>query len=609
MCGIVGYVGQDFASEALLDGLTHLEYRGYDSAGLAVSTEPGVVTVRRVEGRVESLRGLLAKAPALGHAGLAHTRWATHGGATVDNAHPHNVGRVTVVHNGIIENHAALRRELQRRGRAFRSETDTEVVAHLIDEVYSSGEAPLFALRAALRRIEGAFALVVLFDDQPDRLLFARRGSPLVIGVAESAFLLASDPQAIRERASRFCFLEDGDHGEVTTAGSSIFSDEERVVRRTPRPLNSEHEVADCGDFSTYMRKEIEEQPGALNHMLTSVVDLEGGVALRGIDARALVDVERLIFSACGSSRHAAMVVANEIERWTGVTTQVELASELRYSDLPLGERVLVVGVSQSGETADTLASLEDAKARGAKIAAVCNVDESSIARLCREGVGVLLTHAGPEVGVASTKAFFTQIAGCALIGAALAMERGRWSDDRALELLSEMATASEIVPEILGAEEQIRGVGQTLSESSSVLFLGRGPLHAVALEGALKLAEISYIHAQGFAAGEMKHGPIALVEQGTPVVAIAGAGPRRAKLLANLAEVRARGALTILVGSRTLEAEEGCDILIEIPLGAPLLTSLVSSVVLQLLAYHAAMARGLDVDRPRNLAKSVTVE
>ena len=607
MCGIIGYVGNHQAVPVILDALRRLEYRGYDSAGLAVLGEGGI-DILRAAGKLSNLEELAFDTPLRGAVGVGHTRWATHGAPTEANAHPQRdaSGRIAVVHNGILENYSELRRELLDAGVPLTSDTDTELIAQLLGRAEGSLAD---RVSAVLERLVGQFAVVALSRDEPGTIVAFRNGPPLVVGVGEDETIVASDVVALLHRTRDVIYLENGDVAVVDRDGVRI-TNGGRAVGRPVETLDWDAGRIDKGGYRHYMLKEIHEQPDAVRNTVgvylnadRSAVDLGDW----GFDDDRLTAIERIQLVACGTSWHACLVGKFLIERLTGLPTDVDYGSEYRYRRPLVGPEVLVVGVTQSGETADTLAAMELGRSRGAFLATICNVRGSSSWRLADAR---MLTQAGPEIGVASTKAFTTQLTAMVLLALALRQVRGR-SNDEDPEIIRHLLRLP------LQIERAIEGNGGAydeatamLSEAGDSLFLGRGPLYPIALEGALKLKEISYLHAEGYPAGEMKHGPIALLTEGFPVVAVAPATPTREKLLGNLMEVRARGAVVIAVA----EADAGnvteiADVVLPIPPVDELLQPIVAVVPLQLLAYRVALELGLDVDQPRNLAKSVTVE
>lgn len=610
----MGYVGHRQALDVVLDGLRRLEYRGYDSAGVAVQTGDGLA-VERKAGRLANLEARLDEVGRDrfgGTAGMGHTRWATHGPPVDRNSHPHRdtAGRVAVVHNGIIENFAALRAELEAAGVELSSDTDTETVAHLVARDYEGDLAA--TVRAVCRRLVGAFTLVVTHVDEPDLIVAARRSSPLVLGIGEGETFLASDVAAFIEHTREAVELGQDQVVTISRDGYTVtdFLGEHAPVRAFT--VDWDLSAAEKGGHEYFMLKEIEEQPEALANTLRGHF-VDGRIVLdeQRLTDQDLRDVDKVFVVACGTAYHSAMVAKYAIEHWCRLPVEVELASEFRYRDPVLDRDTLVVAVSQSGETADTLEAVRHAREQKARVLAVCNTNGAQIPR---ESDAVLYTHAGPEIGVASTKTFLAQIAANYLVGLALAQARGTKYPDEVAREFAELAAMPEAVRQVLGTVEQARAVGQSLANAKAVLFLGRHVGYPVALEGALKLKELAYMHAEGFAAGELKHGPIALIEEGLPVVVVMPSPKGRAvlhsKLLSNISEIQARGARTIVI------AEEGdetvrpfADVLIEVPAVPTLLQPLVSTVPLQVLAAEIARARGYDVDKPRNLAKSVTVE
>ncbi|MFD0204868.1 MULTISPECIES: glutamine--fructose-6-phosphate transaminase (isomerizing) [Saccharothrix] len=620
MCGIVGYVGHRSALDVVLDGLRRLEYRGYDSAGVAVLDGDGGLAVERKAGRLTNLEARLdevGRDAFTGTAGMGHTRWATHGAPIDRNSHPHCdvTGRVAVVHNGIIENFAALRAELEAVGVEMASDTDTETTAHLIARAYDDGDTKgdlEASVRTVVRRLEGAFTLVVTHADHPDVVIAARRSSPLVVGVGEGETFLASDVSAFIEHTREAVELGQDQLVVIDRDGYRVTDFDGADAQATPFTVNWDLSAAEKGGHEYFMLKEIEEQPEALANTLRGHFR-DGRVVLdeQRLSDQDLRDVDKVFVVACGSAYHSGLVAKYAIEHWTRLPVEVELASEFRYRDPVLDRDTLVVAVSQSGETADTLEAVRHARSQKARVLAVCNTNGAQIPR---ESDAVLYTHAGPEIGVASTKAFLAQIAANYLVGLALAQARGTKYPDEVAQEFHQLEAMPDAVQKVLGTVEQVRALGRELADSKAVLFLGRHVGYPVALEGALKLKELAYMHAEGFAAGELKHGPIALIEEGLPVVVVMPSPKGRAvlhsKLVSNISEIQARGARTIVI------AEEGdetvrpfADHLIEIPAVSTLLQPLISTVPLQVLAAEIARSRGYDVDKPRNLAKSVTVE
>jgi glucosamine--fructose-6-phosphate aminotransferase (isomerizing) len=606
MCGIVGYVGGRDATSILIGGLRRLEYRGYDSAGVAVANGQGARVVR-CRGKLAALERLLAQDRPQGRIGIGHTRWATHGRPSDENAHPHKAGPIAVVHNGIIENHLALRTRLQAAGRTFSSETDTEIVAHLIDEALAAGAGSLLeAVQRALQQVEGAYALVVLSDRHPDEVIAAKTASPLVIGIGEGEMFLASDAPAILEYTRQVIVLGDGEIARLTRQGVTITDVDGRPIERQPRTITWSVAEAEKGGYPHFMLKEIYEQPRAVTDTLRGRLLVDGNDAV--LDGLELLPVpRRVVLLACGTSYHAGLVGKFLVEAAARLPVEVDLASEFRYRDPVVGPDDLVVGISQSGETADTLAAIREAKSRGARTLAICNVVDSAIPRASD---GALYTHAGPEIGVASTKCFTAQLAALALLAVHLGRRSGGLGDAPAAELIRELLLVPQKMSEVLGDLGDLRALAGRYKDAKDFLYLGRGTNYPIALEGALKLKEISYIHAEGYAAGEMKHGPIALIDDGIPVVVIAPRGKGYEKVLSNLAQVRAREGQVIAVATKgDVTIAESCRDVLWIPDAPPLLQPLLTVLPLQLLAYAVALARGNDVDQPRNLAKSVTVE
>jgi glucosamine--fructose-6-phosphate aminotransferase (isomerizing) len=611
MCGIVGYIGSEHrAMDVLMDGLRRLEYRGYDSAGVAIH-DGASIQVRRALGKLVNLDGILRDGPLSGEAGIGHTRWATHGRPSEANAHPHRAGSVVVVHNGIIENHTELRAALRDRGREIVSETDTELIAHLVDEALATGKDLLEAVLAATAQCVGSYALGVICDADPEQMVAAKHGgSPIILGLTDDQAFLASDIPAILPYTRRMIFLEDGDFALLRRGSCRIVDAQGAEVERELRNIQWDPVSAEKGGYDRFMQKEIFEQPRAITDTIGArVLDEEGEVDLDGIafTKEEVEGLSRVYLLACGTSWHACLVGKYMIEQLAGIPVEVDLASEFRYRKPILDERCLVIPVSQSGETADTLAALREAKSHGSRVLSICNVRDATIPR---ESDDVLYTHAGPEIGVASTKAFTTQVVAFYLIALKLGSVAGRLSPDEMRKHLADLRRLPRLVDQTLELDEQIRGIAQKYFHATDFLFLGRGIMFPAALEGALKLKEISYIHAEGYAAGEMKHGPIALIDEDMPVVVIANRSNVYDKVISNLEEVRAREGQVIAVASEGDEAiERNADEVIRVPDLGEYLTAVLVSVPLQLLAYHVAVLKGTDVDQPRNLAKSVTVE
>ncbi|MEK6608808.1 MAG: glutamine--fructose-6-phosphate transaminase (isomerizing) [Myxococcota bacterium] len=607
MCGIVGYVGARDATDILLEGLSRLEYRGYDSAGIAVQDGDGRATIVRAKGKIANLRERVRADRPRGRIGIGHTRWATHGRPSDENAHPHRHGRVSVVHNGIIENHLELRRRLEAAGHRFSSETDTEIVAHLIDDALASGAEPLDGIRRALGEVRGIWALCVLIDGVTDRIFCARKDAPLVLGVGDGESFVASDIPSILPWTRRVVFLGDDEIAEVRAGGFSVVDARGAPVAHEPREITWSASAAQKEGFAHFMLKEIYEQPRAVTDTLRGRISAaEGDAFLDGV-AIDVGAVRKLFLVACGTSHHACLVGKFMIEGLARLPVEVDLASEFRYRDPLIGPGDLLVAISQSGETADTLAALREAKARGARVIAIVNVVGSSIERASD---GVIHTHAGPEIGVASTKAFTTQLAALLVLAVHLGRRSGALTPDAGREIVRALSAVPHAMSDAFGLAEQIEAVARRYVDARDWLFLGRGFNYPIALEAALKLKEISYVHAEGYAAGEMKHGPIALIDASVPVVVLAPRGPGYEKVMSNLQEVRSREGKVIVVATRG-DDDVGrlADEVLLVPDLLPMIQPMVTIIPLQLLAYHVAALRGCDIDQPRNLAKSVTVE
>ncbi|MEU4150185.1 glutamine--fructose-6-phosphate transaminase (isomerizing) [Streptomyces sp. NPDC026659] len=615
MCGIVGYVGARSALEVVMAGLKRLEYRGYDSAGVAVLADGGLASAKKA-GKLVNLEKELAERPLpAGTTGIGHTRWATHGGPTDANAHPHldNAGRVAVVHNGIIENFAALRAELAERGHELASETDTEVVAHLLAEEYSATADLAEAMRLVCRRLEGAFTLVAVHADAPDVVVGARRNSPLVVGVGDGEAFLASDVAAFIAHTRDAIELGQDQVVELRREGVTVTGFDGSPAEVRAFHVDWDVSAAEKGGYDYFMLKEIAEQPKAVADTLLGRVDPSGSLTLDEvrIDAAELREVDKVVIVACGTAFHAGLIAKYAIEHWTRIPCEVELASEFRYRDPILDGRSLVIAISQSGETMDTLMALRHAREQGSKVLAICNTNGSTIPR---ESDAVLYTHAGPEVAVASTKAFLTQLVACYLVALYLGQVRGTKWGDEIRAVVRDLSRISGEVERVLETMEPVRELARSLADHDTVLFLGRHVGYPVALEGALKLKELAYMHAEGFAAGELKHGPIALIEKDLPVVVVVPSPRGRSvlhdKIVSNIQEIRARGARTIVIADEDDDAVVPyADHLIRVPATPTLLQPLVATVPLQVFACELAAARGNEVDQPRNLAKSVTVE
>ncbi|OAN81478.1 glutamine--fructose-6-phosphate aminotransferase [Erythrobacter sp. EhN03] len=607
MCGIIGIVGKEPVADRLVDGLRRMEYRGYDSAGVC-TLDDGALIRRRAEGKLNNLVAELVQQPAPGEIGIAHTRWATHGAPTAQNAHPHATEQVALVHNGIIENYKELRAELRDAGRTLESDTDSEVVAHLVSRLVEEGSTPQDAVASVLPRLRGAFALAIAFRDNPDLLIGARRGSPLVVGFADGETYIGSDALALAPLTQQISYLEEGDWVVVTRDGATIFDAENAQVEREVTTSGASAAAVEKGNYRHFMQKEIFEQPTVVAQTLGSYLHrADNSIALPQFDFD-LSQIRRVTIVACGTSFYAGMVAKYWFEQFARVPVDIDVASEFRYRDPVLEEGGLALFISQSGETADTLAALRHCKENGQTIGVIVNVPTSSMAR---EADLLLPTHAGPEIGVASTKAFACQLAVLAALAAHMAVKKGLMSRDEEQEVVRHLLEAPACLNAALDHDDDIASMAHLIAPARDVLYLGRGPDYPMALEGALKLKEISYIHAEGYASGEMKHGPIALIDDKVPVIVLAPSGPLFEKTVSNMEEVRARGGQVVLISDADglEQAGEGCLATIEMPKVHPLITPLVYAVPVQLLAYHVACVKGTDVDQPRNLAKSVTVE
>ena len=606
MCGIVGILGSKPVAGDLVDALRRLEYRGYDSAGIA-TVENGTLDRRRAEGKLKNLEQRLVKEPLQGHVGIGHTRWATHGRPTEVNAHPHMSARVSVVHNGIIENFSELKKKLSAKGHKFETDTDTEVVVHLIADEMLAGHAPVPATRKALTHLQGAFALAIIFAGEDDLMIGARQGSPLAIGHGQGEMYLGSDAIALAPFTSEITYLEEGDWTVLTRKGASVYDRAGKSVERPRVKSVASSLLVDKGNHRHFMAKEIHEQPEVISHTLANYIDFsQGRVCLPdlGVDPAG---ISRISISACGTAYYAGLVGKYWFERYARIPVEIDIASEFRYREPPMAEGGLAIFVSQSGETADTLATLRYCKAKGQSIASIVNVRTSTIAR---ESNVILPTLAGPEIGVASTKALTCQLSVLACLAIGLGRARGVLSEAKEKELVRALGEVPRHISTILRSEARYEKLAHTLAKAQDVLYLGRGMSYPIALEGALKLKEISYIHAEGYAAGELKHGPIALIDEKVPVVVVAPEDDLFDKTLSNMQEVAARGGRIILVSDAGAE-RAGCELEahLPVPTAHPFTTPLLYAVPVQLLAYHTAVFMGTDVDQPRNLAKSVTVE
>ncbi len=607
MCGIIGIIGKNDVAPLLIEGLRRLEYRGYDSAGIATLVN-GSVERRRAEGKIARLEGIVAEHPLPGTIGIGHTRWATHGQPTVNNAHPHADGSVALVHNGIIENFRDLRRELSAAGHVFATDTDTEAAVHLISRYLREGRAPQEAVARALDRLEGAFALAILFAGHDDLMIGARRGSPLAIGYGDGEMYLGSDALALAPLTRSICYLEEGDWAEVRPDGAVVHDRRGNVVEREVRRTAASGAMIGKGNYPHFMLKEIYEQPAVIGDTLHSVLDPWNGVIALPEMPFDLADIGKVTIVACGTSYHAGMVARYWLAQLAGVPVEVDIASEFRYRAPHLPPDGMALFISQSGETADTLAALRYARSQSQRIVSVVNVEESSIAR---ESDAVIRTQAGPEIGVASTKSFTAQLTTLACLAIGIGTARGDIGRAEEAELCRALVEVPSRVNDVLNHDERIAALARDVAEARDVLYLGRGTGFPVALEGALKLKEISYIHAEGYAAGEMKHGPIALVDEHVPVIVIAPSDDLFDKTASNVQEVIARGGKVVFLsdppGIERLGAVAAATI--ELPEVNPFVAPILYTIPAQLLAYHAAVAKGTDVDQPRNLAKSVTVE
>ena len=609
MCGIVGYTGKHAATPIILDGLKRLEYRGYDSAGIC-TIHDGMAETRRSEGKLINLERLLAKEPIIGTIGIGHTRWATHGRPSEINAHPHQAGSVIVVHNGIIENYLQLREELRAGGHTFKSETDTEVIAHLIEKKLEEPVTFEQAVRSALSELRGAYAVCILCEKEPGTMIAAKQGSPMVVGLGEGEYFVASDIPAILSHTRNMIFMEDGEMA-IFRDGLAAFSTVAGApLTKTPRHIDWSPLMAEKGGYKHFMLKEIFEQPRAISDTIAGrLVEEEGNVYLESLalSDTDLAGVERICIIACGTSWHAGLVGKFLIEQHCRIPVEVDIASEFRYRNPVVNDKTLIILISQSGETADTLAAMREGNSRGGKNIAICNVVDSSIAR---EADGVIYTHAGPEIGVASTKAFVTQLVALYLFTIKLGRTIGTVDKAKGQAMIASLVQVPMLLEKTLELNQQVETVARRYMNARDFLFLGRGINYPIALEGALKLKEISYIHAEGYPAGEMKHGPIALIDEHMPVVILVPRNSNYEKVAANMEEVIARGGRVIAICSANdLDIRGKAEVTLEIPRDNDDLAPILLSVPLQLLAYHVAVLKGTDVDQPRNLAKSVTVE
>jgi glucosamine--fructose-6-phosphate aminotransferase (isomerizing) len=608
MCGIVGAISSRNVTKILVEGLRRLEYRGYDSAGLAI-IQDNKLEIRKEQGKVVNLENSLGAKPAKGSIGIAHTRWATHGKPTQQNAHPHHSDKIAVVHNGIIENHEALKKELQNNGYQFISETDTEVIAHLVNQFIKVGDKLIDAVKKTIDRLEGAYALAVIDADDPKRIIVTREGSPLVIGVGIDENFIASDQLALRQVTDRFIYLQEGDIAEITTDKIEIFDRELNAVARPQEEIIGNEQTASKGNFRHYMLKEIYEQPNVIEQSLQGRLGKNQVLeACFGANAKAIFDkVDHVQIIACGTSYHAGMVARYWLESWANIACSVEVASEFRYRKVVVPANSLIVTISQSGETADTLAALRKAKEEGyLSSLTICNVPNSA---LVRESELSLMTEAGTEIGVASTKAFTTQLVALQLLTIVLGRRRGL-SGEQEANMVAALKTLPALCSEVLKLDADIELLSEVFVDKHHALFLGRGIHYPIALEGALKLKEISYIHAEAYPAGELKHGPLALVDSDMPVISVAPNDELIDKLKSNLEEVHARGGQLFVFADTDTDFKQTDEFkVINLPKVPHGLTAIVYTLPLQLLSYHVAIQKGTDVDQPRNLAKSVTVE
>jgi len=609
MCGIVGYIGEQEATPIIFEGLRKLEYRGYDSAGIA-TLQPDGIAVRRSEGKLANLEKLLREQPLVGTIGIGHTRWATHGRPSETNAHPHKAGSVVVVHNGIIENYLSLREHLKNVGHVFSSQTDTEVIAHLVEEHLKMAPSFEAAVRSALQELHGAFAVCILCKEYPDTLIAAKVGSPMVVGLGQGEFFVASDIPAILAHTREMVFMEDGELALFkgkTASFSTIAGD---PLEKKARHIDWSPLMAEKGGYKHFMLKEIHEQPRAVRDTIAGrLQEQQGDIYLEdlGYDDAALQTVQRMVIVACGTSWHAALTGKFLIEGHCRIPVEIDIASEFRYRKPVIDDKTLVMVISQSGETADTLAALREAKSLGAMNLAICNVLDSSIAR---DASGVIYTHAGPEIGVASTKAFVTQLTALYLFTIRFGRAIGRLSVEQGQQMIADLKRVPELLEQSLKLNDQTEKIARHYMNARDFLYLGRGRNFPIALEGALKLKEISYIHAEGYPAGEMKHGPIALIDEHVPVVVLVPKNSTYEKTVSNMEEVIARsGRVIALCSQGDQEVRDKVEVTLELPPLSDDLDPILLSVPLQLLAYHIAVLKGTDVDQPRNLAKSVTVE
>ncbi|WP_341364471.1 glutamine--fructose-6-phosphate transaminase (isomerizing) [Thalassospira sp. SN3W] len=607
MCGIIGIIGKDSVSDRILEGLKRLEYRGYDSAGIATLVN-GHIDRRRAEGKLINLANRLAEMPLAGDVGIGHTRWATHGVPTENNAHPHTDGKVAVVHNGIIENYQEIKAELSGKGRVFATDTDTEVIVHLVSDFLDQGKSPRDAVAATLHRIEGAFALVIMIAGQHDVIFGARRGTPLAVGLGEGEMYLGSDAMALSHLTNKLIYLEEGDWVELTRDGVRVRDEHDNDVTRETKLSAVSGAMMGKGNYNHFMQKEIFEQPAVIGDTLHAFINPATRTIKLPDMPFSFNDVSRLTIVACGTSFYAGMVAKHWIERYAGLGVDVDIASEFRYRCPPLPKGGVALFLSQSGETLDTLAALRYAKSKGQKIVSIVNVAESTIAR---ESDVVLLTYAGPEIGVASTKAFTTQLTVLACLAVTIGRDNGTLDKEEEAAIVNALTEVPKHAAEVLHHDDEIRELAINIADARDVLYIGRGLGYPIAMEGALKLKEISYIHAEGYAAGEMKHGPIALIDQSVPIIVIAPSDELFEKTASNMQEAAARGGRVIFLSDAEGLAKLGdmASATVELPKVADFVAPILYTIPVQMLAYHVAVHKGTDVDQPRNLAKSVTVE
>ena len=607
MCGIIGIIGKDSVSERILEGLKRLEYRGYDSAGIATLVN-GDIERRRAEGKLINLANRLEQSPLAGDVGIGHTRWATHGVPTENNAHPHTDGKVAVVHNGIIENYQDIKAELSAKGRVFATETDTEVVVHLVSDFLDQGKSPRDAVAATLHRIEGAFALVIMIAGHHDVIFGARRGTPLAVGLGEGEMYLGSDAMALSHLTNKLIYLEEGDWVEMTRDSVQVRDENDVDVTRETKLSAVSVAMMGKGNYNHFMQKEIFEQPAVIGDTLHAFINPATQTIKLPDMPFSFADATRLTIVACGTSFYAGLVAKHWIERYAGLGVDVDVASEFRYRCPPLPKGGVALFISQSGETLDTLAALRYAKSKGQKIVSIVNVPESTIAR---ESDVVLLTYAGPEIGVASTKAFTTQLTVLACLAVTIGRENGTLAKDEEAAIVNALTEVPKHAAEVLHHDEALKKLALDIADARDVLYLGRGLGYPIAMEGALKLKEISYIHAEGYAAGEMKHGPIALIDQSVPIIVIAPSDELFEKTASNMQEAAARGGRVIFIsdGPGLSKLGDMASATVELPKVADFVAPILYTIPVQMLAYHVAVHKGTDVDQPRNLAKSVTVE